>query len=455
MNLFIVLITLAARKRVMDNRDTYRSKNGFNFESDDSKFPYDGYQFYGTKKAAIFNYSSEVFRRKKASGTEGLYLIDGGNIPSDMASSASYGGPPNPEDPSPTVSCGLNIGTAGRLEAVTAINLSPNRIAEVPTPCVAPKYPLPDINPEEGKDQKPNFMYMPMYQYSCSSHPRAAGLAHEDNYDCLKKSMNAGNAEGFCCASAAGCMSTVRFFKKTVDLKGNPGWTELTKVFFQVVSCLGSTGGSPIGLPADVTKEGFYREECGYQVSCKSGYSYGLAGTGDVGKLDGPSGAGCATEKIGDSAWVPYLFGVTRLYNISGNTQCDSCKSPGGIVNINGYTDCFYCEQKCWKVDPVTGLAIAPCVDADGTVSKNRIKKKCDDASTGGGSGGPGGSQFCACNFTDTIEFGGTTGTVYVTSFIYPTYMFSNWSPIGLMGNGSLGSTSCNGEFVYNCDEVS
>lgn len=438
----------------MDNRDTYRSKNGFNFESDDSKFPYDGYQFYGTKKAAIFNYSEEVFRRKKASGDVGLYLIDGGNIPSDMADSAAYAAPPDPDNLYPTISCSLNKGTAGRLEKVTAVNLSPNRIAEVPTPCVAPKYPLPDINPEEGKDQKPNFMYMPMYQYSCSKHPRAAGLAHEDNYDCLKKSMNAGNAEGFCCAAAAGCMSSAKFFKKFVDLNGKAGFTQLPKVFFEVVNCLGSSGGNPSKLPADTSKEGFRREECDYQNSCRAGYSLGFAGTGDIGKMDGPSGAGCATEKTGNTAWIPYNFGVTRLYNISGNTECDSCKAPGGIVYINGYTDCFYCEQSCWVTNE-QGLAIARCVDAQGNGVPNRVKKKCSDPANSSGSGGSGGSQFCACNFTDTIEFGGTTGTVYSSSFQYPTYMFANWSPIGLMGDGSLGSTSCNGEFVYNCDEVS
>jgi hypothetical protein len=440
----------------MDNRDTYRSKNGFNFESDDSKFPYDGYQFYGTKKAAIFNYSNEVFRRKKASGAEGLYLIDGGNIPSDMAGSASYASPPDSEHPYPTVSCDLNKGTAGRLESVTAINLSPNRLPETATPCVAPKYPLPDINPEEGKDQKPNFMYMPMYQYSCSKHPRAAGLAHEDNYDCLKKPMTAGNAGGFCCAAAAECMLGVQFFKKTVDLNGKPGFQQLNREpFFQFVSCLGPFGGSSVGLPPDITKESFYREECNYQASCKSGYSYGFAGTGDIGKVDGPTGAGCANEKDGDTAWLPYAFGVTRLYNISGNTECNSCKAPGGIVYINGYTDCFYCEQKCWKLND-QGFAIAPCVQSDGTATPRRIKKKCNEATTSGGSGGTTGSQFCACNFTDTIDFGGTTGTVYATSFQYPTYMFSNWAPIGLSGaGGTLASTSCNGEFVYSCDEIS
>jgi len=435
----------------MDNRDTYRSKNGFNFESDDSKFPYDGYQFYGTKKAAIFNYSNEVFRRKKASGAEGLYLINGGNIPSDMADSTSYAAPPNTDDLHPVIACTLNKGTAGRLESITALNLSPNRIPETPTPCIAPKYVLPDINPEEGKDQKPNFMYMPMYQYSCSKHPRAAGLAHEDNYDCLKKSMTAGNAEGFCCATAAGCMAGLNFFQKIVDAAGKPSWRTVPKVpFFALVSCLGSSGGDPTKLPKDTSREGFMREECNYQNNCRAGFSLGFAGTGDVGKLDGPTGAGCATERVGDMAWIPYSFGVTRLYNISGNTECNSCKTPGGIVYITGYTDCFYCEQQCWMVDPKLNLGIGPCIGADGNVIPHRIRKKCNDATSTGM------SQFCACNNNDTIDMGGNTGTIYSTTFQYPTNMFTNWAPIGLSGaGGSLSSTSCNGEFVYNCDEVS
>ena len=450
MNLFTALITLAARKHAMDNRDTYRSRDGFNFESDDSKFPYDGYQFYGTKKAAIFNYSNEVFRRKKASGAEGLYLIDGGNIPSDMATSTSYAAPPNTDDLNPVISCTLNKGTAGRLESVTAINLSPNRLPESPTPCVAERYPLPDINPEEGKDQKPNFMYMPMYQYSCSKHPRAAGLAHEDNYDCLKKPMNASNPAGFCCAAAAGCMNGVKFFRKSVDADGKPAWATVPKVFFELVDCLGSSGGDPSKLPADTSRESFKREECGYQQSCNSGFSFGFAGTADIGQLDGPTGGGCATEKIGDTAWVPHSFGVTRLYNISGNTECNSCKSPGGIVYITGYTDCFYCEQRCWKIDPVSQLAFAPCSGPDGAVVPNRVKKKCEGATSTGK------SQYCACNFTDKIEMGGTTGTIYYSSFQWPTNMFTNWAPIGLSGpGGTLASTSCNGEFVNGCDEVS
>ena len=433
----------------MDNRDTYRSRDGFNFESDDSKFPYDGYQFYGTKKAAIFNYSNEVFRRKKASGAEGLYLIDGGNIPSDMATSASYAAPPNTDDLNPVISCTLNKGTAGRLESVTAINLSPNRLPESPTPCVAERYPLPDINPEEGKDQKPNFMYMPMYQYSCSKHPRAAGLAHEDNYDCLKKPMNASNPEGFCCAAAAGCMTNIQFFKKTTDLDGKPAWAILGQgPFFEIFNCLGSSGGDPSKLPADTSRESFKREECGYQNSCRAGFNKGFSGAPNGGCQ--VYGGDCGCEIEGDTKWAPTFFGISRLYNITGNTECDSCKSPGGIVYIDGYTDCFYCEQECWLMDPISKMYTARCTNPDGTLVPNRLKKKCNDAVSTGK------SQFCACNFTDKFDIGGTWGTIYFSSFQYPTNMFTNWAPIGLSGaGGTLASTSCNGEFVNGCDEVS
>jgi len=419
----------------MDNRDTYRSKNGFNFESDDSKFPYDGYQFYGTKKAAIFNYSNEVFRRKKASGAEGLYLIDGGNIPSDMADSTSYAAPPNSDDLHPVIACTLNKGTAGRLESVTAINLSPNRLPESPTPCVAERYPLPAINPEEGKDQKPNFMYMPMYQYSCSKHPRAAGLAHEDNYDCLKKPMNASNAEGFCCDAAAGCLSSIQFFQKSVGLDGKPVWLNLAKDFFEIFYC-------------SEQNKGFTREECGYQNSCKAGFNKGFSVAPNGGCQ--VYGADCGCEIKGNTKWAPAAFGISRVYNITGNTDCNSCTSPGGIVYIDGYTDCFYCEQECWLLDPIANIYSFRCTNPDGTIVPNRRKRKCNEAVSTGK------SQFCACNFTDKFDIGGTHGTIYYSSFQYPTNMFSNWAPIGLSGpGGTLASTSCNGEFVNGCDEVS
>lgn len=371
-----------------------------------------------------------------------------------MAGSASYAAPPTTDDPHPVISCTLNKGTAGRLEAVTAINLSPNRIAEVPTPCVPAPYPLPEINPEEGKEQKPNFMYMPMYQYSCSSHPRSAGLAHEDNYDCLKKSMNAGNAEGFCCAAAAGCMANIKFFKKDKDAKGNPVWITQSSSddpFFEIFNCLGSTGGNPGKLPPYYEKgrrESFQREECNFQNSCRAGFNKGWSGAPNGGCQ--AYGGKCKCEDSGTTRWAPLAFGVSRLYNISGNTECDSCKAPGGIVYVDGYTDCWYCMQECWILDELTKLPIKKCTNPDGTVVQPRLSHTCD-APTGGG----GGSQFCACNFTDIIEVGGSHGTWYISTFIYPTNMFSNWAPIGLMGNGSLGSTSCNGEFVYNCDEVS
>lgn len=455
MNLFIVLIILLARKHAMDNRNTYRSRDGFNFESDDSKFPYDGYQFYGTKKAAIFNYSEETFRKKKASGAGGLYLIDGGNIPSDMAGSASYGGPPTTDNPYPTIACGLNVGTATRLEAVTSINLSSNPIAEYPTPCKSlGENTYPELNSEQGTYNKPNFLYLPTYQYSCSDHPRAAGLAHEDNYDCLKKPMSAGNSQGYCCAAAAGCITNGKLFKKGYNLDGTPKFETQPSTedpFFEFFNCLGSTGGNPGKLPPyyqDGRRESFQREECGFQNSCKSGFNKGWMGTGNGGCLSFSNTCQCTGS--GKTRWAPLAFGVSRLYNISGNTECDSCKQPGGMVFIAGYTDCWYCMKECWILNDA-GLPDKRCMEADGTVTPPKITHTCDGATTIGNGGG----QFCACNFTDTIDVGGSHGQWYITTFSFPTNMFANWSPFGVTTGGNLGSTSCNGEFVYDCGEVS
>lgn len=392
--------------------DSIRSKNGFDFESDDYKFPYVN-QFYGTKKTAVFNFSPEVFRRKKSNGAAGLYLMNGGNIPSDMASSNAYPGIPS-GDSYQTIVCTLNRGTASKIKPIIALNLSPNTIPKFPTRCNEDPYPLPEINPEEGKNHKPNFMYLPMFQHSCSTHPRASGLAHEDNYDCLKSTTGAGNTKGVCCAEAAGCIAGAKVCFKTKDFDGKPSF-----------SCQ-SPGGSLLSF-FDCATNGDKLEECGYKKSCDAGinYSVGLGGAWTCASYAGD----CACQEINGVTWYPFNSGKSRTFHIGGNTDC-GCTGQGGRVFITGYTDCDYCQ----RASP--GLGFGP------------ITKKCTDVSFGE-------QQYCECNFTVEFNLGGTFLPGYMTSFDFPTNMFSNWMGLTLGGNGTVQSSSCGGEYHFDCTDIS
>jgi len=410
MNLFTVPIILAARKHAMDS---IRSKNGFDFESDDYKFPYGyGNQFYGTKKTSVFHFSPEVFRRKASNGASGLYLVNGGNIPSDMASSASYAAMPS-GDKFQTIVCTLNRGTASKIEKISALNLSPNIIPTFPTRCNEDPYPLPEVNPEEGKNHKPNFMYLPMYQHSCSTHPRAEGLAHEDNYDCLKSTTGAGNAKGLCCQTVAGCIGGSKICTKSLDLQGKPAFV-----------CQPIDGANLSFFDCNIN--GDQLEECGYKKSCDVGvnYSVGLR----MWQCYNFSGE-CGCEEINGVTWYPFDCGKSRTFHISGNTDC-GCTGQGGRVFVTGYTDCDYCV----RASP--GLGTKPVI------------KKCTDVSFGE-------QQYCECNFTLPFNLGGTFDDGYITSFIYPTYMFSNWMGLTLGNTGKVQSSSCGGEYHFDCTDIS
>lgn len=329
--------------------DSLRSKNQFDYNSDDLKFPYET-QYYGTKKITVFNYSPDVFRRKSSGGASGLFYIQGGNIPSDMASSALFDAPPSGDQPVKIV-CSLNKGTATRIKKVNSLNLSPNDIPLYPTLCDSDPYKPVPIHWEIGQNYKPNFAYLPTYQHSCSDHPRSSGYAHEDNYDCLKSMKDAGTPKGVCCDEVAGCVQKGAIFSKG---KANPYGPDSGNFIFG-----GGSTANPTYRPQAnqfyCLTNGDKLEECGYQKSCDAGVSYGnsltnvsMCGAQEAYGWVGFDGVcGCIADGD-DRIWYPAVSYTTRTFHISGNKDCGCAGArAGGSVYINGYTDCQYCERWC------------------------------------------------------------------------------------------------------------
>ena len=90
-----------------------RVRHSFEFESIDNNNQYNIQQSGLAVRLSAFNYSTTLFRRKQAS-SNGIYRVDGGNIPSDMSTSTTFYPVDlsNGKNPPPPIVCNLNIGTA-------------------------------------------------------------------------------------------------------------------------------------------------------------------------------------------------------------------------------------------------------------------------------------------------------------------------------------------------------
>ena len=446
--------------------DSLRSKNGFNYDSDDFKFPY-GTVAYGTKKVTVFNYSPETFRRKNSGGLSGLYYINGGNIPSDMSSSDTFKVRPS-GDSYVTLVCSLNKGTALRNRKVDVLNLSPNDIPLFPTLCDSKYIKANPINYEEGKNHKPNFAYLPAYQYSCSDHPRSSGYAHEDNYDCLKSMKDAGTPKGVCCDQVAGCIHRAQICTAGLE---NPNGPDSGKMRFDCGGQAGGDrGGSQWGIssPHKFFSETFYclnadgitREECDKTRSCDAGLSFGASLGNYVNPCGNPNFKGlegvCQCENGSDPGvvWYPRDAGTTRIFHITGNQDCGCAGSRiGGAVYINGYTDCTYCVQACsspypdgsgcpppvYETDPITKIKVlVPATRKSNICTKNTMSEQ----------------KFCACNFTFDWPPDAQGNKRYISSFQYPTYQFTNWAGMA-PGGGGLTSVACDSTYHTDCGDIS
>jgi len=425
--------------------DSLRSKNGFDFESTDNTFPYgrlDGIEV-GTRKFVLFNYSTTYFRRKQAS-KEGLYFIGGGNIPSDMSSSTTQeSGSQTQEGQTFSISCGLNAGTAYSLGAVppspvpnsAVINLSPNNIIEVPEVCDAPWPPSQEILYEKAKQQKPNFIYFPAYQSSASTHPRARGYAHEDNYDCLKKRASGGgwsSGRSVCCDDFCKCFGDndgkqVGGFILEDILGSDPPAKRFTGPYGKGLCC----SSYPF---ADVLVE-----ECnatGDKSKCQFGFYVDL-NTLPVSILNFcPAFKGDASGKEvkeGETGidFSPMNGSLTYIYQGGGNTNCGCNGGRLGKVTVNGAVSCIRCAYQGYAPGSLMPVFAS--------------NKKCTTSTGANG-------NICACIFNAKITAG--DATIYFTSMAHPSFKYPDGQALDLTDDGKIVSKGCDDSILYSCNDV-
>jgi hypothetical protein len=438
--------------------DILRGKNSFDFESSDDKFPYgrlDGIEV-GSRKFVLFNYSVDYYRKKQGNGS-GLYFIAGGNIPKNMASSVSVSGYVIGINQPKILTCPTNSGTAGPLGRIpelppsSVINLSPNNLIEVPTVCDSPWPPEKEIMYEKAKQQKPNFMYFPAYQPSCSTHPRARGYAHEDNYDALKKEFGEGAyapdlsfggtnpftcCDFFCPENAGGIQNPdVGVMPRFRGFVLNTGeiWNDGNNGLLYSSGCF-------IPLPGDdkpiigggaltmfvgsiccknnASDTAVIGEECASNTGCNFGFGV------SAGRTTGRLGGMCPSYTGGRGQLIEATMGtVSVVYQLSGNTDC-GCTGRGGTVSLNGRIECTTCTYQDF-----TG--------GGGGSTPNVVKKKCAPAPLIGGSG-----IICSSIWNDKVNVAGID--VYVTTTGgWPSFKYPNGQGIELDDSGAVVSVGC------------
>lgn len=421
--------------------DNLRSKNSFDFESSDNKFPYSvpnefpasGGIPIGYRKFTLFKYSTEYFRKKKSSNNN-LALIDGGNIPSiaeGMVESITVeiGVPPEElglaSEPE-TFVCSLLSGNAKKVidmpenSLPIAINLSPNELIQVPLLCDENAIGGNEILYEKGKQQKPNTIYFPTFQASASKHPRALGFAHEDPYTCLKKNKEGGgvkaNGTSFCCQEFCQCLPQSARVYTLVDVYGSD---PLRKEFVPV-STLNINGFCcqdypNINLPLAGSS---WEQHCQNSNPCSFGFHIG----GEITTMAGLCPPPDDETFVADSALV-------IRYDGGGNTNC-GCISGGakGKVSIGGVTKCVHCLF--YKFDPNTG-------------------EPTDSFSTDECTTSNAGHDVCSCIFNETFKIGDTV--YYFSTTDWPTNKFPNGQSIQING-GTVSPKGCGDQYIWDCN---
>jgi hypothetical protein len=423
-----------------------RTKHSFSFESFDNYNPYNIQDSGVKKKISVFNYST-VYFRKKQSDIIGTYLMFGGNIPSgNMLTSKTFESTAVNTDGTqkPPILCTLNTSNAIKGRELKIHNLSPNYPVELPKNCLSWENTNAELNFEGGNDQKPNFMYVPTYQPSCSTHPRAAGYAHEDNYDCLRY-FKSGAKKSKCCDEFRGCASRFSVFaiypnKEFIINNGEPG-TELIIngvkipefIFGEPVSNLqkfycndsSPTGGSSGIDLCDNIKDCDERNcDFGIVIPAPLAPSYNLSN----------SFRNCKSEQLEDgSLKILMSAGLSIKFFGSGNKNC-SCSGHGSIF-VSGYKECVRCAYVIFK----EGLGI----------TDRFCTNECTDNSEDP-------KPYCDCVFTGEFDFKNsiidTPDKIYISTLQWPTYKFNNWANINIVTGGSAESGGCG--TIMNCDDV-
>lgn len=417
-----------------------RVKNGFDFNSTDNKFPYKIEEVdVGSRKPVVFKYSTTYFRRKK-SGINTLYEIYGGNIPYDLDSTITVDVEPtggNTEPPPPII-CNLNRGNAVPSAVLNitggkiAVNLSPSNLYEVPTICDSPYPEGEEIIPERGVNQKPNFMYMATYQNSCSTHPRAKGLAHEDNYTCLKRNLGNGFIGGTCCDRFCLCSNyfegyrlnplSNKFDRCASGRRGNP-ITSICRNNMVTGFCCASPPEVGIG-------EDFRKAICS-EDTCNFGYHIAAPGGSDLLLKLCPASV---TEDGYNKN--PYAGGFVKVYLASGNKNC-GCSGAGGKVSLAGTKECHWCQYQLIKRND------------DGTFSyKQEVTYDCASPEMRNEP-----RPICACVFNDKQDFGDDV-VFYITTMNSPTFKYSDGQDLEIIEGGDIKSVGCDNAIIYSCDDL-
>lgn len=485
-----------------------RTKHSFSFESFDNYTPYKIQESGIAKKTSVFSYSTEYFRKKQSS-QNALYFVAGGNIPYNMTKSRSF----TPVDLSngknipPPIVCSLNTGSAHPIGIAKVFNLSPNKIPEEPCVCKRnPQYDAlvqsgacvdgseciqeitnPDgstssvsippeiytdctqsseVIPEKGIDQKPNFLYFPTYQPSCSTHPRAAGYAHEDYYDTLKKNVfGAGNNDSRCCDYFCACLGsslTTYFLRKypNPNFTGKPGETikdasgnVIPEYFLEFQSSCGpetttfccgenwrndyrctnycdtgwyfSPGDGVYNLkicpPLNQNSDGSTNDDYEFPSDVQS----------LITELSAISGKEYTPEDF-----YPQSAYFSRTFLLSGNTNC-GCGGQGGVVYYSGTMDCgdctYFLPDSMYMPGWNGGII---------TIHSRKCESKSQDPKT-----------VCGCIFNEEIDFG-AGDKIYLTTLTYPSFRFPTGSILEIGTDGEIRARGCGDEFIYDCNDI-
>ena len=512
-----------------------RARHQFAFELQDNSYPYD-IQVNGVgKKIAVFNYSPEYFRRKKSNGG-GLNSIAGGNIPSDMITEGTFSSPnANPDGSSPKpIVCSLNKGTGARIKSFNTLNLSPNDIQPYPCQCginpewtangcdskladpeyvekyggrcvkLNPPAPGTDGKPvevgitragsadcpmdnswtfEAGKRHKPNFMYLPAHQCSCSKHPRAAGFANEDNYDCLKKNLtNSGavnaNAQAPCCDTFGNCMiNKLTPFKVTQasyvtsdgevifygplrfepDCLNDPnGGGAKTFMGFSCNMLLNPLPSKTSGFPLDAVQ---LKQECSSSDKCSFGFLYFFDTQSSLcpEKPELKDIPADIIAKYGNDILQyinSYPGRYSRTYLAGGNTNCD-CTAKG-YVTYSGSKDCRYCNYAFFPPNnpnpqptPPGGIAPPPTFGPPPTPISIGPIIKCTEKTASP-------KAICGCIWNDELEVKGygVSNKLYVSTLTNPSYRFGNGTKLEIGDSGEVRDVGCGQEVILNCNDI-
>jgi hypothetical protein len=410
--------------------ESIRSKNGFDFEQDDSKYPYKIDKFdIGNKRTTAFNYSPLYFRKKVGNGN-GLYQVIGGNIPSDMGSERTFNFGNNTSSPPPALVCNLNKGTADRIRPSKSINLTPSYISRTKTgetPIDRPGTKRSEshyINREMGNLNKPNFMYLPIYQPSSSSHPRSSGYAHDDiNGVCLKyyEEYLPPEAEGKCCQDGIGCVKNIKKFEFA-----NGNLSVDTDATYATFDCLSTNYNGNI----------FLKDICKDKASCVAGFR--LQDSKDnpcaLYGVSGPITLGSCPD-LGGKKKLASVIEYT-IFRFGGNADCGNKTSTITVDSIETCSYCAYVDCELGYPVQIPGAIKSPAGGVEYSVNCKTVSS--DKA------------NYCGCIYN---EFRGVT---ILSNMNSPTNKFPNWSKLTFDSGGAIIARACGaGEQYMTCNDVS